>query len=113
MTYMTALIATLVGGLVPALIFLVWHGVPKYWRSIAAADASSWVLVIVALYGWSLFRLLTAPVGARAWDWSAVVSISIGLLFDAVLWLRLAHWVVRGRQESVQRTSGRSSTMDS
>lgn len=99
MSYRFALIMIMIIGLVPALIYLALHWIPARWRSIAAVDASSWVVVIVLLYGWSLARTISAPMARREWAADTIVWVVIGLLIDAVLWVRLAHWfiVVRHR----------------
>lgn len=92
--YVVLLVTVMLLGWLPATAFLLVHR-PPTWRSLVAVDASGWVLVIWALYGWSLYRvLISMPAStARPVTTDRVVGLLLGLAIDVVVWLRLVHWL--------------------
>jgi hypothetical protein len=101
MSYLIALWILLILGVIPALIFLFTHIPSRRTRwTVAALDASGWVAIICLLYIWMMFRLVHVPYYYhRAWDAGTISSVVIGIILDAVIWLRLGHWIWFRKQE--------------
>lgn len=91
--YITLLVLVLVGGWVPATLFLLVHRPPR-WRDLISLDASGWVVIIWLLYAWTGYRLATGR-ARTAIDVTSdrAIGLVIGVGIDVLVWLRLVHWL--------------------
>lgn len=96
MPYYVAAWAILLLGFTPAVVFLVIHIPSKKTRwTIAHFDASGWVFIIAILYARSIFMLIVhnERILHKAWTTDSLISMVVALSLDAIIWLRLIHFL--------------------
>lgn len=88
--------------------FYLWLYKPTRWRDAWQRDASAWVLVLVLVFGWSLYRvgyaIVFGPAPERVPLAQAVSGITLGLLLDAVVVYRLHRFRRAARFEQAHPT---------
>lgn len=80
----------ILAGLVPAGYFAVTFRPRR--PTMATLDAGGLFAVIAALYLWAGVRLVLGNTVEPDSPAAGVVSLGLGLLIDAFLWLRAVHW---------------------
>lgn len=88
--HLVALAAVIAGGLIPAAYVTATYR-PRKRLSATQLDAAGWVPIVAALYVLAAFNLVTGQ--RRTPDLvEGVVSLTIGVGIDGLLWLRAVTW---------------------